>query len=85
MCVRSNKHESDGENKEKPIEKVAQKPLASRKSRASAERMIERVLLDSKKADWSYIDFAVHVLEVLAVLRHRNKVMRESEPRETPQ
>ncbi len=87
MGVRGNKHKSDSENKEKPIEnnRVAQKPLASRKSQASAEKMIERVLLDSKKAGWSYSDFAVHVLEVLAVLRHRNKVKRESKPGETPQ
>jgi len=46
------------------------------KFNASFERKIERLWFQSRHAGWSYNEFAVHLLEVLAVLRHREGVKR---------
>jgi hypothetical protein len=44
------------------------------KFNSSMERKIERLWLQSKPLGWNYSDFVVHVLGVLVVLSHRNKV-----------
>jgi hypothetical protein len=44
------------------------------KFNASFERTIERLLSQSQQIGWSYDDFAVRLLEVLVVLRHRDSL-----------
>jgi hypothetical protein len=42
------------------------------KCNASFERKIERLWRQSSDAGWSFNDFAVHLLEVLIILRNRD-------------
>jgi hypothetical protein len=44
------------------------------KFNSSMERRIEALWLRSEELGWNYSDFVVHVLGVLVVLNHRNKV-----------
>jgi len=44
------------------------------KYNTSFDRKIERLWLQSKTLGWSYNEFAVHLLEVLMILRHRDRV-----------
>jgi hypothetical protein len=50
--------------------------LSMLKRNASFERKIERLWFRSKTLGWNYNDFAVHILEVLVVLRRRDNVKR---------
>jgi hypothetical protein len=49
-------------------------PVLNRKFHTSMEKKFEALQLGSKLRGWSYDDFVIHVLEVLTVLHHRNKV-----------
>ena len=40
----------------------------------TAEKKIERLWLVSKRLGWSYSDFATHMLEVLIILKQRDKI-----------
>ncbi len=55
------------------IKDVVADPIIVRpKFTASMEKKIEHLWLESQDRGWRYNDFIVVVLEVLAVLRHRN-------------
>jgi hypothetical protein len=56
------------------IHETGGKTLRERKFNISIERQLERLYRNSETLDWSFTDFCVHVLEVLAVLQHRKKV-----------
>ena len=49
------------------------KPIAP-KWKTSIEKKIERVWHNAEDHGWSYSDFVVHLLEVLVILQHRDKV-----------
>jgi hypothetical protein len=40
----------------------------------TAEKKIERLWLDSKRLGWNYNDFVTHMLEVLIVVKQRDKI-----------
>jgi hypothetical protein len=44
------------------------------KFNSSMERRIEALWLRSEKLGWNYRDFVIHLLEVLLILNHRDKV-----------
>jgi hypothetical protein len=50
------------------------------KFNASFEKKIEQLWFESDRLGWSYIDFVIHVLEVLVILRHRESVKRAAAP-----
>jgi hypothetical protein len=50
------------------------KTLQERKFNTSIERRIEQLSYKSETLGWSFTEFCVHVLEVLAVLQHRKKI-----------
>jgi hypothetical protein len=47
----------------------------------SIERKIESLSRKSETLGWSFTEFCVHVLEVLAVLQHRRQVKRQKASR----
>jgi hypothetical protein len=51
------------------------------KFNASFERKVERLWFQSRHLGLSYDEFVVHLLEVLVVLRHRDRVKREAAPK----
>ena len=52
------------------IEEHAIKP----KFAITAEKKIERLWLDSNRLGWTYNDFVTHMLEVLVVVKQRDKI-----------
>jgi hypothetical protein len=55
-------------------ERVAPRP----KFNASIENKIEQLWLQSRHLRWSYNEFATHLLEVLVILQHRDRMQREA-------
>ena len=53
---------------------VCEKHALKPKFTITAEKKIERLWLVSKRLGWSYNDFATHMLEVLIILRQRDKI-----------
>jgi hypothetical protein len=51
-----------------------QKTEGHPKLKASMEKKIERILLNSKKLGWSHDDFVSYLLEVMIVLQKRNNL-----------
>jgi hypothetical protein len=51
---------------------TSQNNISASKFNASFERKIERLWRQSSDAGWSFNDFAVHLLEVLIILRNRD-------------
>jgi hypothetical protein len=55
------------------IREIREKTPQERKFNTSLERQIGQLSDKSEALGWSFGDFCVHVLEVLAVLQHRKK------------
>jgi len=54
--------------------------IAKPKFNVSIEKKIERVWGDARTQGWSFNDFAVQLIEVLAILRHRDQLKSRSAP-----
>jgi hypothetical protein len=76
MPAHNYKYENNSEinSKSAQLHLHQEKTVNRTKFNASVERKIERLWLQSKPLGWNYNDFVVHVLGVLVVLNHRNKV-----------
>jgi hypothetical protein len=76
MRVRSNEGSNECENNFAlaQFSVVQDRITPTSKFNASFERKIERLWFQSRHLGWSYNDFAVHLLEVLVILRCRDTV-----------
>jgi hypothetical protein len=84
MRVRNYKAESSSEiySKTSKLHLSQQKTRNRSKLNTSTERKIETLRFRSKQLGWSYSDFVVHLMEILAALDERNKVKLLSAPEE---
>jgi hypothetical protein len=84
MRVRGYEQENNSEtNFEEDQLHFSQEKSANRsKFTTSMEKKIERVWSQSKPLGWSYNDFVVHLLEVLVILQHRQKVKLMTAPKQ---
>ena len=84
MRVGSYKQENNSEinSKEAQLHFSQEKTGNRSKFTTSMEKKIERVWSQSKPLGWSYNDFVVHLLEVLVILQHRQKVKLMTAPKQ---
>jgi hypothetical protein len=84
MSVRNYKYKNTSEINSKAVQlHLSQEKTGNRsKFNTSMEKKIERLSFQSKPLGWSYSDFVVHLLEVLVVLRQRDKVKLMTAPKQ---
>ena len=84
MRVRGYEQENNSEInfKEAQLHFSQEKSANRSKFTTSMEKKIERVWSQSKPLGWSYNDFVVHLLEVLVILQHRQKVKLMTAPKQ---
>ena len=63
---------------------ICEKHAIKPKFAITAEKKIERLWLNSKRLGWSYSDFVTHMLEVLIVVKQRDKINLSAEGVKAP-
>jgi hypothetical protein len=63
---------------------VCEKHALKPKFAITAEKKIERLWLDSNRLGWTYSDFVTHILEVLIVVKQRDKIKVSGEGVKAP-
>ncbi len=84
MSARNYNYENYSEISSKAVQlHLSQEKTGNRsKFNTSMEKKIERLSFQSKQLGWSYSDFVVYLLEVLVVLRQRDKLKLMTAPKQ---